>query len=402
MARRERVGHDYAQWRTAPVDVRGRSVVVARKPGVAGWDGPDVAAELLAEQIQVPPAGACLDLNCGSGLAGAVAAMLAPQGRVILCDRNLVAVEAARRTLATNGLGNAEVAHSDGTGHLDGPASFDLAMVRVPKERAAGLQLVWDAYQALRPDGRLYVAGANDEGIRTFLRHVEDLFGEITLLDYRRSHRVAVARKPAGDGRPLPEAFTAAWLDHSWWNEFDVPVGGHTYRVTSRPGVFSWDRLDPGTRALLDVMEVGRRDIVLDLGCGYGILGTVAADRALDGAVTMVDVDVVAAEAARRTSALNGRENCEALASDAAGAVRDRRFDLVVTNAPFHVGKATQYDVAREFIDAAAGVLRRGGRFYLVANRFLPYEQHVQRAFGNVQVVTEGGGYKVLAATKAR
>ena len=183
MARRGRDRLGYTEWRTVPVNVRGRSVVVAGKPGVAGWEGADVAAELLAEQIQVRPADTCLDLNCGMGLAGTVAAMLAPEGRAVLCDRSLVAVEAARRTLAANGAGNAVVVHSDGTGHLRTSGPFDLATVRVPKERAAGLQLVWDAYQALRPDGRLYVAGANDEGIKTFLRPVQHLFWEVTLLD---------------------------------------------------------------------------------------------------------------------------------------------------------------------------------------------------------------------------
>ena len=90
-----------------------------------------------------------------------------------------------------------------------------------------------------------------------------------------------------------------------------------------------------------------------------------------------------------------------ALASDIAGAVLDERFDVVVTNPPFHVGKATDLDVPIQFINDAHNVLASGGRMFLVANRTLPYEQAIKRRFGNVSNVHDGPRFKVLSAVRA-
>jgi 16S rRNA (guanine1207-N2)-methyltransferase len=133
---------------------------------------------------------------------------------------------------------------------------------------------------------------------------------------------------------------------------------------------------------------------VLDLGCGYGIVGLVAAETA--GTVYLVDADVEAVESARRTVALHGRRNCQVVPSDGAAAVGEVAFDVVATNPPFHQGKATTYDVAGQLIRDAARVLRPGGRFYLVANRFLRYEEALGEAFGAVEMVYSDSRYKVL------
>jgi 16S rRNA (guanine1207-N2)-methyltransferase len=87
---------------------------------------------------------------------------------------------------------------------------------------------------------------------------------------------------------------------------------------------------------------------------------------------------------------------CSIVASDSISAIEDRRFDVVVTNPPFHVGKSTESDVAREFIQGASSVLRHAGRVFVVANRFLSYENAMRDAFGNVETVFLNSKYKVL------
>jgi 16S rRNA (guanine1207-N2)-methyltransferase len=145
-------------------------------------------------------------------------------------------------------------------------------------------------------------------------------------------------------------------------------------------------------------MAVAPGETALDLGCGYGIVGLVAAETAKR--VYLVDADVEAVEAARRTVALHGRHNCAVLVSDGVAAVEEVAFDVVATNPPFHQGKATTYDVARQFIGDAARVLRPGGRFYLVANRFLRYEEALRAAFGRVEMVYVDARFKVLCGTR--
>jgi 16S rRNA (guanine1207-N2)-methyltransferase len=141
-------------------------------------------------------------------------------------------------------------------------------------------------------------------------------------------------------------------------------------------------------------------DRVLDLGCGSGALGLVAATLSGSGPVVMVDADVEAVRSANGSAAAAGLANARALPSDVATAVLDQRFDVVVTNPPFHVGKATDLDVPMQFIHDAWEVLDPGGRMYLVANRTLPYELPIRRRFGNITTVHDGRRFKILAATR--
>jgi 16S rRNA (guanine1207-N2)-methyltransferase len=103
---------------------------------------------------------------------------------------------------------------------------------------------------------------------------------------------------------------------------------------------------------------------------------------------------------ATRGLAAAGLTNAEVRASDVGSAAGDERFDVVVSNPPFHQGKATDLTVPRQFIADAAAHLAPGGRLYLVANRTLPYEQVVAEHFGAVRTVHDGRRFKVLAATR--
>lgn len=112
----------------------------------------------------------------------------------------------------------------------------------------------------------------------------------------------------------------------------------------------------------------------------------------------LVDADVHAVEAARRTLAANGVANAEVLLSDCASAVFGRQFDVVVTNPPFHQGVGVDYEVARQFVRDAAQVLRPGGQLCLVANRFLRYTDLIRETFGEVDIAYADNRYDVLTA----
>jgi 16S rRNA (guanine1207-N2)-methyltransferase len=71
-----------------------------------------------------------------------------------------------------------------------------------------------------------------------------------------------------------------------------------------------------------------------------------------------------------------------------------------VTNPPFHQGLGVDYEVARQFVRDAARVLRRGGRLFLVANRFLRYGDLVAKTFSNVETAYADNRYCVLTAVR--
>lgn len=134
--------------------------------------------------------------------------------------------------------------------------------------------------------------------------------------------------------------------------------------------------------------------------CGSGPLGLTAARLSGTGRVCMVDVDAEAVRCAARAVQVAAVANCEVHGSDIAAAVHHRRFDVVVTNPPFHVGKGTDLDVPTQFILDAHAVLKPGGSLQLVANRTLPYERIVQECFGNLTTLHDGARFKVLSARR--
>jgi 16S rRNA (guanine1207-N2)-methyltransferase len=164
----------------------------------------------------------------------------------------------------------------------------------------------------------------------------------------------------------------------------------------SQPGVFAWDRIDPGS-ALLAAHVPELKGAGADLGCGYGALGTVVLRSPTVTSLRLVDLDRRAVEAARRNIE-DGRATLEW--ADARTLPDGGDLDFIVSNPPFHDGGAEDRRLGQAFIRKAAGMLKKGGVLWLVANRHLPYEAELNAAFKRVRPVADQGGYKLFEAVK--
>lgn len=388
----------YRTWRTRSVTVGRESFDVATKPGLIGHGTDDPAARMLAEAVRVPVGATVAQLNCGSGLFGTVAVRRHGAAEAWLTDRHVVGVEAAQRTAALNGATTVHVAGGHGALAMPEGLQVDVVAIRVPTEKAALLQLVADAFRLLKVGGTCNVAGATNEGIKSAATLLEQVFGSCTVLATGAGHRVVMAVKRGT--QPTVRGALDAAVPAAEFRTLEVPLRGLVLRLASRPGVFSWEHLDEATAILADVMTVQRGDDVLDLGCGTGVLGVLASALSQEGQVVLVDADLEAVRCVQHTIDTQGLSRCTALGSDIAGAVLDRRFDVVVTNPPFHVGKATDLEVPAQFIRDAHAVLKPGGRLQLVANRTLPYEQLLREQFGRFEVLHDGARFKVLGAVR--
>ena len=163
----------------------------------------------------------------------------------------------------------------------------------------------------------------------------------------------------------------------------------------TQPGVFSWDRLDPGTALLMENLPRLSGEGA-DLGCGIGVLAhPVLASDAVT-ALTLVDTDRRAVEAARRNVA---DPRATHLWADAR-TVELARLDFVVMNPPFHAAGAEDKGLGTVFVRKAAACLRTGGHLWMVANKHLPYEAVLKAAFKCVTPLAEANGFKVLLAVK--
>lgn len=176
------------------------------------------------------------------------------------------------------------------------------------------------------------------------------------------------------------------------WAASDRVVEGFVVR----PGVFSADGPDKGSQALAAALPPlkGR---VADLGAGWGFLARhILASEGVTR-LDLIEADAVALDCARR----NITDPRAAFHwADATSFRPETAYDTVVSNPPFHVGRAGDPGLGVAFIAAARRMLAPQGGFWMVANRHLPYEDALGRAFADVEEVGGTPGFKVIHATR--
>jgi 16S rRNA (guanine1207-N2)-methyltransferase len=262
------------------------------------------------------------------------------------------------------------------------------AIVFLPRQRAEALGRIARAAMAVEPGGLLVIDGAKTDGIDGVLKQVRALLPLEGVL--AKAHgKVAWARLPA----ELPADLTR------WSAALDLSRNADG--MLTAPGMFSPDRIDPGSAALIAHLPVRTSGLAADLGAGWGaVAGAVLARAPGLERLDLFEADFAALEAARlNVTDPRARHHW----ADVAGlGIGHGPYDLVVANPPFHHGRAADPALGAAFISAAARILSRGGSFLMVANRQLPYERRLDEEFGVVEVVETSPAFKVIAAREPK
>jgi 16S rRNA (guanine1207-N2)-methyltransferase len=153
--------------------------------------------------------------------------------------------------------------------------------------------------------------------------------------------------------------------------------------------------LDEGTAFLIRHIPSDIRGAVLDFGCGSGALGATIKSLNPGCEVSLVDSNAFAVVSAQRTFSANGLTPREIRPVDGLDGVGDGRFDMIVSNPPFHQGVGTDYNVVARFLQSCERHLHPDGVVLMVANRFLPYERMMPKSL-QLSLVAEDTKYKVL------
>jgi 16S rRNA (guanine1207-N2)-methyltransferase len=165
----------------------------------------------------------------------------------------------------------------------------------------------------------------------------------------------------------------------------------------TQPGVFSWNRIDPGS-ALLAQCLPALSGVGADLGCGIGYLALKLLADAAVAKLILVDIDRRAIACAT-ANLVDPR--VELRWADVRAGLDDLAdLDFVVMNPPFHAAGEQDHGLGQAFIRRAASALRPGGLCWLVANRHLPYEATMAPLFSRVTLVRDQSGYKVFEARR--
>ncbi len=279
--------------------------------------------------------------------------------------------------------------------HVGAPTAgeiFPLILVLPPRQRDEARGVFAQALQHLSPTGTVVACMANSAGAKSGEGDLAQLVGPVQSLSKHKC-RVFWATR---DAARIDQALLDTWLN------LDAPraiAGG----FISRPGLFAWDRIDRASALLAEHLPDDLHGRVADLGAGYGYLATqIVAHCPHVCALDLYEAEQRALEPARsnvqRALRDAGRQlPVEAFWHDVTRGL-SQRYDAIVSNPPFHQGRADLPELGRAFITSAADALLADGRLFIVANQHLPYEALLQSRFREVRTVAVRDGFKVIIA----
>jgi len=176
-----------------------------------------------------------------------------------------------------------------------------------------------------------------------------------------------------------------------------IHLKGVDLTLTTAPGLFSPRQIDAGTLSMLSCVDFSAADKVLDLGCGYGVVGILAAKLIGQDQVFLVDTDPAAVQCANANAVANQIPDLSITLSDGFKDFHETGLTKILCNPPYH----TDFAVAKQFILKGFNRMAIGGTMYFVTKRDKWYRNKMGAAFGGVNV-QEINGYYVISAEKRR
>jgi 16S rRNA (guanine1207-N2)-methyltransferase len=275
-------------------------------------------------------------------------------------------------------------------------ARFSLVLVLPPRQREEARALFARAALHAEGGGTVLACVPNAEGAKSAQADLGALLGSVSHLSKHKCRVFWGVSEASASDLPLRDA----------WLALDAPRD-NAAGFLSRPGLFAWDRADAASALLAAHLPDDLRGCVADFGAGYGYLAAQLIERCPHVAsVDLYEAEGRALEPARLNMERAVRESGRNIAFDVhwhdVTTGIDRRYDAIISNPPFHQGRADLPELGRAFIARAANALIPPGRLWLVANRHLPYESTLAAHFEYVSTVAVQGGFKVIEARGVR
>ena len=269
-------------------------------------------------------------------------------------------------------------------------AKYDNLYLRICKEKPANFHIANLASSLLTPNGKLFICGQKNEGIKTFYKTLEaQLASNIGIQKYGDAYLAILG---------LPETVSNFSFDSQNYTHTRVITDICQKPVYSKPGVYGWNKVDAGSAFLVNILEQHANSFinksVLDLGCGYGYL-TLATANFGAASYTATDNNAAAIQCMQQNASTHSVEVSVVAAH--AGASLQERFDVILCNPPFHKSFAVDGDLTDTFLIAAKRLLSTSGAAYFVVNSFIPLESKAKSLFKVVRTLANNAQFKVIA-----
>lgn len=351
------------------------------------WDAADEYVLEYVTNLNLPKVAKILIINDSFGALAISLHSFQPHA---LSD-SFLSQQATRLNLTANTLPETAVTLLKSVAPL--PHIFDVVLIKVPKTLALLEAQLLQLRSHISENTQIIVAGMVKILTPSVWNLVARIIGETkTSLAQKKARLIFTTFNP---NLPAPQ------------NPYPIRyILEHTdYEITNHANVFSREKLDIGTRFFLEHLPYSEnfRDII-DLGCGNGIVGLIAAEKNPTAQIHFVDESFMAMASAQdnferafkhRTAQFHVGDCLTEFASNSA--------DLVLCNPPFHQQHVIGDFIAQTMFQQAHSVLRNGGELWVIGNRHLNYGVSLARLFGkqNVKLVAQNSKFMIWVARLA-
>ncbi len=175
-------------------------------------------------------------------------------------------------------------------------------------------------------------------------------------------------------------------------------IRGVPVELVTGPGVFSPKRVDPGTKLLIENIDIPVEGKVLDVGCGYGVIGIIVAKLNPKLKVYLVDINPRAVELAKLNAKINKvQDRVIVLHGNLYEPLGNTKFNLIVSNPPISAGQ----QIVEELVRKAREYLVQEGIIEIVLRKGVnSIMKTMEETYGNVEIIARKSGYKVLKSIK--
>ncbi len=177
-----------------------------------------------------------------------------------------------------------------------------------------------------------------------------------------------------------------------------IGVKGLSFDIFTAQGVFSKDKLDKGTKTLIENCVIEKDWSVLDMGSGYGVVGISIKKLFPSVKVVMADINERAVMLCKKNIKLHKLKEVRAIKSDIYSEI-EGDFNTVLVNPPQTAGK----EICFSIIEGAKKHLFERGLLQLVARHRkggVSLEKKMKEVFGNVDTIAKSGGYRVYVSKR--
>ena len=189
--------------------------------------------------------------------------------------------------------------------------------------------------------------------------------------------------------------------------QLDFKLDGKAMEIVNHAGVFSREKLDIGTRLLLENLPVENESgeqykTIIDLGCGNGVVGLLAAIKNPAAKLIFTDQSYMAVDSAisNFVAVFEETRDAEFLQTDCLQGVEANSVSLILCNPPFHQDNAINDDVAWQMFTESKSALHEKGELWVIGNRHLGYHAKLKHLFGQCDVVASNKKFTLLKANK--